>query len=94
MNELQMVGLLVAAVVTLGGFIGIIVKFTQPINDLRIVIQKLNDNIDSLKNDNTQQTKRIDKHGEQIDKLDNKVGTLDHRVGTLETKMDFYHHES
>ena len=87
MNELQMVGLLVAAVVTLGGFIAVIVKFTQPINDLRVVIQKLNDNIDTLRNDNTQQTKRIDKHGEQIDKLD-------HRVGTLETRMDFYHHEN
>ena len=87
MNELQMVGLLVAAVVTLGGFITVIVKFTQPINDLRVVIQKLNDTIDTLRNDNTQQTKRIDKHGEQIDKLD-------HRVGTLETKMDFYHHEN
>ena len=87
MNELQMVGLLVAAVVTLGGFIAVIVKFTQPINDLRVVIQKLNDNIGTLRNDNTQQTKRIDKHGEQIDKLD-------HRVGTLETKMDFYHHEN
>ena len=87
MNELQIVGLLVAAVVTLGGFIAVIVKFTQPINDLRVVIQKRNDNISTLRNDNTQQTKRIDKHGEQIDKLD-------HRVGTLETKMNFYHHEN
>lgn len=86
MNELEIIGLLVAAVITLGSFIAVIVKFTQPINDLRVVIQKLNDNIDSLRNDNAQQSKKIDKHGEQINELD-------HRVGTLETKVDFYHHD-
>ncbi len=84
MDELQFVGYLVSAIITLGGFVAIIMKFIQPINDLRVVIQKLNDNIDALKNDNTQQNKRIDKHGEQID-------SLGHRVDKIETKMEMYH---
>jgi prefoldin subunit 5 len=50
------------------------------------VIQKLNDNIESLWDDHDTLDKRIDKHGQQIDGLDN-------RVGKLETKMDIYHKE-
>lgn len=86
MDELQFVGYLVSAIITLGGFVAIIMKFIQPINDLRVVIQKLNDNIDALKNDNTQQNKRIDRHDEQID-------SLGHRVDRMETKMELYHKE-
>ena len=84
MNEIEFLGYAVTAIITLGGFIAVVTKFTQPINDLRIVIQKLNDTIESLKNDNALQNKRIDKHGEEIDKLDN-------RVSTLETRMNMYH---
>lgn len=83
-EEAIIVGYAVLAIITLGSFIGLVLKFTQPINELRIVIQKLNDNIDSLKNDNANHDKRIEKHGQEIDKLD-------HRVGKLETKMDMYH---
>lgn len=86
MDNLQFMGYLVSAVISLGGFIAVIMKFVQPINDLRVVIQKLNDNIDALKNDNTQQNRRIDKHGEQID-------NLGHRVDKIETKMEMYHRE-
>lgn len=84
LNEVQVLGLAVLAVITLGSFVAVVLKFTQPINELRVVIQKLNDNIDALKSDNENQTKRIDKHGDEIDKLDK-------RVGTLETKVDLYH---
>ena len=86
MNEMQFVGYLVSAIITLGGFVAVIMKFIKPINDLRIVIQKLNDNIDMLKSDNENHDKRIEKHGQEIDRLDN-------RVGKLETKMDLYHKE-
>ena len=85
-NELQFLGDLISAIITLGGFIAVIMKFILPINDLRVVIQKLNDNIDALKNDNTQQNKRIDKHGERID-------GLEHRVDKMETKIEMYHKE-
>lgn len=83
MNEVVFVGYLVLAVVTLGGFIAVIMKFVQPINDLRVVIQKLNDTIDTLKTDNVTQNRRIEKHGEQID-------DLNHRVGNIETKIETY----
>ena len=43
MDDLQFVGNVVTAVITLGGFIAVIIKFIQPINDLRVVIQKLNE---------------------------------------------------
>lgn len=87
MNEAQILGYIISAVITLGGFIAVIMKFIQPINDLRIVIQKLNDNIDTLKNDNTEHNKKIEKHDEQI-------GKLDHRVGKIETKMEMYHKDN
>lgn len=83
MNETEFVGYLVLAVITLGGFIAVIMKFVQPINDLRIVIQKLNDTIDTLKIDNVTQNRRIEKHEEQID-------DLNHRVGKIETKIETY----
>lgn len=81
MNDIQFLGYLVSAIITLGGFIAVIMKFIQPINDLRLVIQKLNDTIEALKNDNLAQNKRIDKHGEQID-------DLNHRVGKIETRIE------
>lgn len=85
-DSMQFMGYLVSAIITLGGFIAIIMKFIQPINDLRVVIQKLNDTIDTLKSDNASQNKRIEKHGEQIDNLERKVGKI-------ETKMELYHKE-
>ena len=85
-DSMQFMGYLVSAIITLGGFIAIIMKFIQPINDLRVVIQKLNDTIDTLKSDNASQNKRIEKHGEQIDSLEKKVGKI-------ETKMELYHKE-
>ena len=85
MDELQIVGLLVAGLVTIGGFIAVILKFIQPINELRVMIQKLIDTLDSLKNDNSEHGKRLDIH-------DAHFNALDGRVGTLETKMGMYHH--
>lgn len=86
MPQAQIIGYIVLAVVTLGGFIGVIQKITQPINDLRIVVQELRDCINSLKTDNSAQNKRLDKHGEEIDKLNS-------RVQKIETKMTLYHKE-
>ena len=84
MSTEQVIGYVVTAVVTLGGFIALMQKITQPINDLRIVIQELRDCITALKNDNTTQNKRLDKHGDEIDKLNN-------RVGKIETQIHLYH---
>lgn len=84
MDEVQWIGYIVLAVITLGSFIGVVMKFIQPINELRIVIQKLNDNIDAMKKDDETRDKRINEHGDQIDALTG-------RVGKLETKMEIYH---
>lgn len=84
MDEMQLIGYGVTVVITLGAFIAVIWKFTQPINDLKVVIQKLNDKIDELSAGHDRQTHRINKHGEEIDKLDR-------RVGKIETKMDMYY---
>ena len=84
MDEIQFLGYLVLALITLGSFIAVIMKFVQPINELRVVIQKLNDNIDSLKNDNVVQNKRIDRHGERIDQLDNRVGKIEMKIEMID----------
>ena len=87
MNEAQVIGYAVSVIITLGAFVAVIQKFTQPINELKIVIQKLNDNIDALKTDSINQNRRIEKHGEEIENLDK-------RVGKIETKIDLYHNQN
>lgn len=86
MNEIELLGYAVSVIITLAAFVNIVHKFTQPINELKIVIQKLNDTIESLKNDNANQNKRIERHGIEIDNLNN-------RVGKIETKIEMYHGE-
>ena len=84
MEETQFLGYLVTAVITLGAFVAVIQKLTQPINDLKVVIQELRDCISSLKNDNATQNRRIDDHGREIDKLKD-------RMTEAETKITLYH---
>ena len=86
MDEMTFLGYLIGAIITLVSFITAIGKLTQPINDLRLAIQKLNDNIDNMKRNDEIRDKRLDQHGEEIDALGS-------RVGKLETKMDVYHKE-
>lgn len=81
MDDVVLIGYAVTAVVVLGGFIGVIMKFTQPINDLRVVIQKLNDKIDSIIADANELKIRVGEHGKEIDAL----GT---RVCKIETQID------
>ena len=84
MEETQFLGYLVMAIITLGGFLTVIQKFTQPINDLKVVIQELRDCISSLKTDNANQNKRLDEQGKEIDLLKD-------RLGKCEVKIDLYH---
>ena len=73
MDDVVLIGYAVTAVVVLGGFIGVIMKFTQPINDLRVVIQKLNDKIDSMIEDANELKIRVGEHGKEIDALGTRV---------------------
>lgn len=84
MDSNTIIGYVVTSIITLGGFIAVIMKFIQPINELRVVIQKLNDNIDVVKRDNETQGRKIEAH-------DEKITELDGRVGRIETKIDVYH---
>ena len=86
MEETQFLGYLVTAVITLGAFVAVIQKLTQPINDLKVVIQELRDCISSLKTDNVTQNRRIEEHGKEIDNLKD-------RVSKAETKISMYHNE-
>lgn len=69
MSEAQFLGSLIPALSVLGGFIAVIIKINQPINDLRVVVQELKDCIAALKCDNSTQNRRLDAHGKEIDKL-------------------------
>lgn len=84
MEKAELIGYAVMIIITLGSFVAVISKFTQPINDLKIVIQKLNDCIENIKKDNEIQNKRIEKHGLEIDNLKD-------RVSKVETKVNLYH---
>lgn len=84
MEDATIIGYVVVAVITLGSFIKVVSNLTQPINELKIVIQELRDTIGTLRNDNLVQNKRLDKHGDEIDELKG-------RVSKVETKMEMYH---
>lgn len=86
MNEAQFVGNVVLTLITLGSFVAIINKFTQPINELKIVIEKLNSCIEHIKADEAVQNKRLEKHGIEIDDLKS-------RVGKVETKLEITNEE-
>ena len=80
MDDVVLIGYAVTAVVVLGGFIGVIMKFTQPINDLRVVIQKLNDKIDSIIEDANDLKIRVGEHGKEIDALGTRVCKIETRI--------------
>lgn len=84
MEETQFLGYLITAVITLGAFVAVIQKLTQPINDLKVVIQELRDCISSLKTDNASQNRRLEEHGKEIDDLKD-------RMTKAETKINMYH---
>lgn len=91
MDDMQFLGYVISALITIGAFIAVVMKVVQPINDLRVVIQKLNDYIEGMKKDDEKRDKQIEEHGKQINALDDRVGKLDNKVGSLETKVDMYH---
>ena len=73
MEQAQLIGYAVIAIITLGSFIVVIQKFTQPINELRIVIQELKDCIKDINKENARHTERLDKHRDQIEELQKDV---------------------
>ena len=84
MTEEQFLGYLITAVITLGGFVLVIQRLTQPVNDLNVVIQELRDCISSIKSDNAAQNKCIEEQGKEINSLKD-------RMTQAETRMNMYH---
>ena len=91
MPQEQLLGNIVLVVITLGSFITVIQKFTQPLNELKIVIQELKDCITTLRNDNEIQNKRIEKHGTEIDELKTKLNCIDKDIHLLKHGRSQYH---
>lgn len=84
MDEAQLIGYAVLAIISLGGFLLVVQRFTQPINDLMIAIQELRAFIATLREDAAKKDRRLDS-------LDADVDDLQDRVGRIETKMQLYH---
>ena len=76
MEQAQLIGYAVIAIITLGSFIVVIQRFTQPINELRIVIQELKDCIKDINKENARHTERLDKHRDQIEELQKDVAEV------------------
>lgn len=86
MDENTFLGYLIPAIITLGGFIAIVMKMVQPINELRIVIQELKDCISAMRENDQRRDEQLKKHEEKIDKLED-------RTNKLETQVKMYHKE-
>lgn len=83
MEQAQLIGYAVIAIITLGSFIVVIQRFTQPINELRIVIQELKDCIKDINKENARHTERLDKHRDQIEELQKDVAEVKMIVNML-----------
>ena len=73
MEQATVIGTIVLALATIIGFITSIVNLVKPINELRIAIQKLNDNLEHIKNENSGRDERIKKNVEDIKKLNDRM---------------------
>ncbi len=84
MDEAQFLGYLVLSIITLGAFMLVIQRMTQPINDLKVVIQELRDCINSMKESNAARDERIEK-------LEETMHRLEATVSNILTKISLYH---
>lgn len=86
MDPNQFLGYLISGIITLGGFVAIVWKFTQPINDLKIVIQELKDTLNAMRESDKRRDETLEAHGRDIN-------DLRETVSTLKTKVEMYHHD-
>lgn len=84
MNDPTTLGNAVLVIITLGSFIALISKLTNPINDLTLEVRQLNTKLEYLIVDNDVHNNRLDKHSD-------KINDLYAKFQNLETKMDMYH---
>lgn len=83
MEQAELIGYAVLAIITLGSFTVVISRFTQPINELRVVIQELRDCITNITKENARHTERLDLHRDQIAELQQDVAEVKTIVNIL-----------
>lgn len=86
MDATLFLGYLVGGLAAIGALFALAMRVVQPMNDLRVVIQKLVDKFDTLEKTNEKHDRALEKHEEHL-------GKLDDRVGKLETTVDIYHNK-
>lgn len=87
MDEAQIIGYIVLAAITLGSFITMVNKITQPINELRVVIQELKDCIKEITKENAFHTELLDRHRKQIEELQLEVLEIKHAIDMYHKKV-------
>lgn len=91
MNLYEIVGWILAAVVSIGAFTAVIFRFIDRINKpiealkdavdaMRITVELLNQAVSALKANNETIERRVSEHGKQIDELRTDVATIKERV--------------
>ena len=90
MEQAFTIGAVILALLSIFKLIGAVnsfsEKFTGPLNELKIAIQRLNDSIEHLIKDSEVLKDKITKHGQEIHHLNS-------RMDKVELKMDMYHKE-
>ena len=88
MDQAQMIGYFIIAAGAVISFIlsvnKLTDKFTEPMNELKLAIQKLSDSINNLLKDMDTLNLRVSQHGKNIDDLNLKIKEI-------ETKVNMYH---
>ena len=82
----EMVGVIIAAAVVVGGFAAMVIKAFKPMYDLNASIIELTATIKNLTDNEEIQDARIKKHGEEIDELKLKAENHETRIHSLERK--------
>lgn len=82
----EMVGVIIAAAVVVGGFVAMIAKAFKPMQTLNESIINLTAVINRLIDNDKVQDARISKHGTEIDELKLKAENHEARLHSLERK--------
>ncbi len=93
MNGSEFLGMLIVALVSVGGFAGLLLKCFKPISDLNMNIVRLTDAIDQLNRNYDKHERRLNSHSRELDELagilskhSQELGRHDERLKALECK--------
>lgn len=84
MENATIIGYVMLAMISIGSFVILVIKFTKPINDLRVVIERLNTLITELKSAN-------EKNRHDIEEIHSRINKINTKVDELAIKVSLYH---